>query len=235
MKRNEKKFLKNISNNIDSNMDFEKISQHIDYNNYKKVSNKFCFFKSFKFVLASFMFLISFLTIILVQDELFPTKHVTTTTTVALNTENNLSKIYPELKVFFNQKRVYDINISDKVEILSNGMYKSNEVYFDFYDKILEEKSDKHIQNDNNQIRINSSINFNRIGYVRIYKITLENNNFVRTLDESIQYDSSEFELIININKNENVVGYYVQAGLIYHTSKTEGRREHIGSLILFE
>ena len=155
-----------------------------------------------------------------------------TTTTNTISSTTSKTFISPNIEILFNNNSYNQRIMADHVTI-SDESYGMIQFAYDFYDYLLKNNPVRCFFYEDNILTIKSNVVIDKVYDIKLYKISLEDGIYVQEKMETYNCNISDKIILINLNKEENIVGYYIQVELIYHKTETAGERYIVGSLIL--
>ena len=92
----------------------------------------------------------------------------------------------------------------------------------------------KKEQKDINTFKISANKKFNNIWLENVYKLNYVNNELVKTNIDKVTYNKTQDSIALNLEKNENCVGYYFEVKVAYILKDIRGFMYYTGSMVLF-
>ena len=92
----------------------------------------------------------------------------------------------------------------------------------------------KKEQKDINTFKISANKKFNNIWLENVYKLNYVNNELVKTNIDKVTYNKTQDSIALNLEKNENYVGYYFEVKVAYILKDIRGFMYYTGSMVLF-
>ena len=131
------------------------------------------------------------------------------------------------------------INIEQESSVLyspEEGNYIESVVdhYYYIYNDLISKEHIKKEQKDINTFKISADKKFNNIWLENVYKLNYVNNELVKTNIDKVTYNKTQDSIALNLEKNENCVGYYFEVKVAYILKDIRGFMYYTGSMVLF-
>lgn len=107
--------------------------------------------------------------------------------------------------------------------------------YYYLYEESISKEHTKVEQKDVNTFKIESDSNFQDVWVENVYKLHYdESNKLVKTCMQEISFYKTQNSVVLNLEKDEECVGYYFEIKAAYIVKDIRGFMYYISSMVLF-
>ncbi len=114
-------------------------------------------------------------------------------------------------------------------------IYDAMDYYYYLYEELISKEHTKVEQKDVNTFKIESDSNFQDVWVENVYKLHYDQSDkLVKTCIQEISFDKTQNSVVLNLEKDEECVGYYFEIKAAYIVKDIRGFMYYISSMVLF-
>ncbi len=115
-----------------------------------------------------------------------------------------------------------------------NYIESSMDHYYYIYEDLISKEHNKKEQKNINIFKITADQDFTDIWVENVYKLNYVDNKLVKTNVGDILYDKTQNSITLNLEKDDECIGYYFEVKVAYILKDIRGFMYYIGSIVMF-